>query len=397
MRRGLTALAAFLLLAVLVGSASAEQKGYSLVLPDADLQELTETLADTPELKRVRFQGRIDNAGCFTELKDAFPDVIFTWGDEADILLLDPGMEVLDLSGVAVSAEEAAALMECLPDVADVNLSATPLTFEELEALCDAFPERRIVCELQFLDRVLSTDAEEIDISGTLPESVETVEAFLPHFFALKKVVMCDCGFDSETMDALNRRYPDIRFVWRVQLGGVSLRTDAIMFAPCTEKVNVFEDDLVDLKYCTDLICIDLGHMRVKTCDWVAEMPDLQYFVIADTDIQDISALANHKKLIYFEMFLTLIHDVSPLLSCTALEDLNVCYVNIENPEILAQMTWLKRLWWSGPNWVGKMTIGDKLPDTQIVWDSPASTGEGWRKGQHYFEMRDIMGMYYMD
>ena len=123
-------------------------------------------------------------------------------------------------------------------------------------------------------------------------------------------------------------------------------------------------------------------------------MPKLQYLIIADSDISDISALAECKELIFLEMFLTPVRDYSPLLSCKKLEDLNMCYT-YGDPEPISKMTWLKRLWWTKiPSTYRDMA--QYLPDTQVVLDSGSSTGFGWREGAHYKEQRDILGMSYL-
>ena len=92
-------------------------------------------------------------------------------------------------------------------------------------ALAARHPEIRFAFDLVFGDYVLRTDAEEIDISNTSLESTAAVEEILPCFHNLKKVVMCQCGISSEEMDALNRKYEDIRFVWSVNIGGLKVMT----------------------------------------------------------------------------------------------------------------------------------------------------------------------------
>ena len=36
------------------------------------------------------------------------------------------------------------------------------------------------------------------------------------------------------------------------------------------------------------------------------------------------------------------------------------------------------------------------LPDTQIDYTAKGSTDNGWRTGQNYYDMRDMLGMYYL-
>jgi len=58
-------------------------------------------------------------------------------------------------------------------------------------------------------------------------------------------------------------------------------------------------------------------------------------------------------------------------------------------------MPWLKRLWWS-PAAGKEPALSQALPDTLVNVTTGSSTGGVWRKGQNYYDMRDLLGMYYM-
>jgi len=241
------------------------------------------------------------------------------------------------------------------------------------------------------------TDAEQIDISGNPVSDLARLEAALPYFPNLKKVVMCGCGIGNEAMDSLNRRYENIRFVWSVDLGGVLLRTDATTFMPVKYGAQVTTGDLYDLRYCTDMVCIDLGHMDVWSCEWAAYMPELKYLLLADTKVSDLTPLTGLKKLIYLELFLTRVTDLSPLVSCTALEDINLCYT-YGDPTPLTRMPWLQTIWWSG-HWSASSyahQFRQNNPDIRLEFDTVSSTGSGWRELENYYDMRDLLGVHYM-
>lgn len=277
-----------------------------------------------------------------------------------------------------------------MPETTEPETAATaePIQTEETEAPTEWEPR-----EVFFGDRSFLSDAEEIDLSGMEIESAQWVEERIRDMPKLQKVIMCDCGLGDEEMDALNRRYEDIRFVWTVRMGRISVRTDTNYFAPVVTGDYVTEIDLGPLKYCTDVVAVDLGHMAVRTCDWARNMPKLQYLILADTGITDISPLASCENLIFLELFLTAVRDYSPLLSCTRLEDLNLCY-SYGSAEPVKQMTWLKRLWWDGNPYETK-GLEEYLPDTECNFTSGSSTGGTWRLGQRYKEQRDILGMPY--
>lgn len=258
--------------------------------------------------------------------------------------------------------------------------------------------------EVSLFGKTFSSDAEEVDLSGCSIDDLSQLDAFLPQFPNLKKLILSDCGQSSQALDELDRRLTDVRVVWTVNLGGISVRTDATWFMPEKFSKKVTDRDLVDLQYCRDMICIDVGHMKITNCDWAANMPNLQYLVLADTKITDISPLANHKKLVFLELFYLKLKDLSPLESCTALVDLNLSHVAADATPI-SRMTWLKRLWWKQDGGADKLPrecrpmeiLPQALPNTRIEFKTKNSVAGGWREGACYYEMRDILGMYYID
>ena len=368
----------------------------SIMVKDADHQELREKLCLFSRLESVLLTGKIPERNELQQLQHTYPDVLFLWKMEAMGLSLEADMEELDLSGVAPdSVEELETLLSWFPKLKKVILNGYCLPQEELVKFAAEHPGIRVVFDLVFGDYILRTDAEEIDISNTPLEDTEDLEKILPCFRDLKKVVMCQCGISSEDMDALNRKYDDIRFVWSVELAGKLFRTDAVYFTPNKWGISCDDENISDLRYCTDMVCVDIGHhIKVTSCEWVRYMPELKYLILAETGISDLSPLENHEKLIYLELFLSKVKDYSVLTTCKALEDLNLCYTQ-GDPEPIGEMTWLKRLWWSGC-WAGRKYLADRLPDTYTEYLSLSSTGRGWREGQHYYDMRDFIGMEYM-
>ena len=368
----------------------------SLALADADPGELTEKLSSFGNLKSVLLTGSIPEQSVLQALQSRYPEIFFLWKMDAMGMTLETDLEELDLSDVRLdSVEELEQLLPYFPRLRSVILDSTGLSQTQMTELAAANPEIHFVFDFTFGDHILRTDAEEIDLSNIPMENTREVEAILPFFRNLKKVVMCGCGISSEDMDALNRKYEEIRFVWSVNLAGKWLRTDAVYFTPNKWGISCDDKNIYDLRYCVDMVCVDIGHhMKVTNCEWVRYMPNLKYLVLAETGIADITPLENHESLLFLELFLSKVKDYSVLTTCKTLEDLNLCYTQ-GDPEPIGEMTWLKRLWWSG-SWTGRTYLADKLPDTYAEYLSLSSTGRGWREGQHYYDMRDFIGMGYM-
>ena len=368
----------------------------SLLLESPEPEELSQKLSLFPKLESLVITGNIPSLEDLRSLQLAYPEVFFLW--KMDVLGLSLETDSQELTVSDGSCQNVSTLGEILPyfpKLRRVVLNPCDDARLALLELAGQYPDIQFVFEFQVGDTVFSSEEEQMDISNTPMEDTSQLEQLLPLMHSLKKVVMCQCGLDSQAMDALGKRHPEIRFVWSVDLGGVMFRTDAVHFAPNRWGLKLSNENIYDLRYCTDMVCVDIGHnTNVTNCEWVKFMPKLKYLVLAETGISDLSPLENHPSLLFLELFLSKVKDYSILTTCKTLEDLNLCYTQ-GDPEPIGEMVWLKRLWWSG-SWKARMYLKDKLPDTEKQFLSVSSTGMGWREGQHYYDMRDFIGMEYM-
>lgn len=297
------------------------------------------------------------------------------------------------------NAQQVTAALPYLPQLSTVTFTGTAPANDDILQMKLLRPNVTFVWSFDLLGVSVSSQDTQIDLSGIPMETVDAVENSLKYFNRLERVILCDCGLPNEEMDALGQRNPDVRFVWTVSLGRhIRLRTDATYFMPYQFDTKVTDRDLVNLKYCIDLECLDLGHHPITDTSFLAYMPKMKYLVLADSPVSDISGCANMPELIYAELFMTEVTDFSPLLNCKKLEDLNISFTIPNGIEDLRQMTWLKRLWLKGYHLSRsqQQTLRKALADTQVVYEGGSATGEGWREGQNYYDMRDFLGMYYM-
>ncbi len=252
-----------------------------------------------------------------------------------------------------------------------------------------------------------SSYARELDLSGVpVEDGGAALEALLPSMMYLETVDMSDCGVNDEEMDALNRRYEDIRFLWTVYFGrAYYLRTDETSFIASlfhgnqSAYSNLSDEEVMKLRYCTDMVALDLGHMTFTTCEFARYMPHLRYLIISDTHVEDISPLAGLEELWYLEMFLTRVTDLSPLLECPNLRHLNISYCDIHDSEDILKMTYLERLWYMSPylTWDVYHAIEDTLTETEVQMGMTGSSmGGTWRAHPAYYEMRDALGAFYI-
>lgn len=366
----------------------------SIELQHADAEELAKNLPHLPAVETILLKTALPDPALVSRLQREFPQIGLFYALEDRDVPLDAKATMLSLNQCPLTLELAQKLIQCYPELQEAELLECGLEEEELRQLCDDNPQVFFLWEGSFGPVQLRTDAVEADLSGIPVTDLEALEQALPYYPKLQKVDLSDCGLENEELDALNKRHEDVRFVWTVNVGKVRVRTDSLFFAPVKTGQTVYEGQLDNLRYCPDVIAVDVGHMPLKTCDWVRYFPKLQYLIIADTGISDITPLADCENLIFLEMFITLCRDYSPLQQCKKLEDLNLCYT-YGPADPVREMTWLKRLWWDGIRYNDK-DIADSLPNTEVNLDSGSSTGGGWREGDHYREQRDILGMAYL-
>lgn len=370
---------------------------------DADYAELRERLQYFPALRHVHIAGRPLSREEQQSLMELYGDIYFHWDVNAVLDLYFPSDATeISLAGCSgFTLEELADALRFFPELQLIDLSRCGFDNGELLAFREALPGIAVRWNLKLFGVEVHTTDREIDISGCAIDSLQQVEDALVYFSQLEKVLMMECGFSNEEMDALDKRYEDIRFVWTVHFGAFFLRTDATTFIATTFPYGysfLTNDELQALRYCRDLVALDLGHMEYSDTSFLTELTKLRWLIMADTRITDISVLANMKDLYYLELFQTNITDISPLLECKNLRHLNLSFCNLYNGHLLGEMTWLERLWIPGTGLgPGGYEAVWNLPDTVKVemWGS-GSTGGTWRTDAAYYEMRDVFGAHYM-
>lgn len=358
-----------------------------------------------PDVQKLTFTGTVPTPAAMKQLQSDLPKAELCWTVQLGGKDYPNTTRELDLSGIEVTLEQLQNLLPYLPELKTVNGQDSALQESDFRALQAAAPDCFFLRDIELAGTSFSSDSEFIDLSDIPISDVSAIEEALPFFPRLKTVEMCRCGVDNETMDALNRRHEDVRFIWTVQIKHWELRTDIKWFYPWKNNgqtyydVFVNDEDLIPLRYCTDIEAIDIGHNSgVSNCEFVRYMPNLKYLIIIETSITDISPISTLKNLIFLEIFTTKITDYSPLIECTALEDLNLG-LTYGDPTPLTQMTWLKNIWWYGVDGLQNPVCGNAkailtkaLPNTRMKFDllNP-NVDNGWRGLQNYKDMRILM------
>ena len=372
----------------------------------ADFRELSVMLGWFESLRSLTVpDGALSTSEQLT-LHNAFPSVAFHWPVQVgDRTLSSEITELILRAGESMDIEALEEALPLLPDLKSVDFTGSAVPGSERCAFLEAHPRLDVRWTVELMGERYAWDTELLDFNNVKLADTAEIEAALPYLPRLQTVEMCDCGLSNETMDALNRRYADVAFVWRVYFGAYNLRTDATYFVASAfgdPPPAVLDQHLPIIGYCTELRALDLGHMYITDLSFVRSLPHLTYLILAESSVSDLSPLAGLQELKYIEAFLTNIYDLTPLLECPALEDLNICYtwVGADNAmATLPKMKQLQRLWWCNTtlNTAQQQELFEALPDCLMFFlRGGQSTGGAWRYHENYYEMRDAFDMWYM-
>lgn len=300
-----------------------------------------------------------------------------------------------DTTALALTGASVRELLEKLPhlplleSVSVQDPVSDTITMPYLESL---YSDLDFSWETIIGNRTITHQQTELDLSGAELPSLAQLEQILENYPKLETLFLGECDIDNDDLATFREMHRnDFKVAWTVQVGRLMVRTDDTTFMPTKFGFALTEEQSYNLRYCEDMICVDVGHKDIESCSWAAYMPHLRYLIIADTRVSDLTPLTDLKELVYLELFNTCVWDYSPLLTCTGLEDLNISYTSGDY-NIIYQMTWLKRLWWAG-TYLSSIRAQEKLPDTELMFYRISSTGNGWREGQHYYDMRELLGM----
>ena len=359
-------------------------KTYPDTVQELDVTGVTdgelELLQLLPELKTLHLKNPEADPETVAQLRSTYPKADISWEVEiAGVSFPDDTKEV-DLS----AALESSAAQTTTATAAGTQTAAGAQTTTKTQTTAGTATGTQSTKETQSTAPAVTLNLQDL----------EKKMSYLPD---AKQVFLGKCGLDNEELAALRERVRDnYKLVWTVQLGKkLTARTDDTTFMPVREHVYYFlDEDAYNLRYCEDMLCVDVGHMGLTNIDFVKGMPHLQILILAHNgQLQDISPISSCKELIFLELDWSAVKDFTPLVGCTSLEDLNIG-LTYPSVEPLMQMTWLKNLWMVDRG--GAYQLSQALPDTKIVASADVTVGAGWRNLPNYYKMRDMLGMEYM-
>ena len=308
-------------------------------------------------------------------------------------------------------------LLQYLTGMKELTLKNPQADPEKVFALNKQLPGAEISWEVTLGELTFDAKTTAVDLTMVEVTDLAEVEQKMAYLPDLESVTFGLCGVDepqwgnsrskltasaieNEDLAAYRDRVREnYKVIWTVRLGpSIALRTDADNFMPNHFGVGQLPDSYAyNLRYCEEMVCLDVGHMTLTDISFVEYMPNLKYLILAWTEVQYIEPIRTCKNLVFLELDNSCIRDISPLVDCTALEDLNLGRTYCSVDPILG-MTWLKNVYMIRRG--GGGLVGQALPDTRVVTsadETAATVGYGWRRLPNYYAMRDCLNMPYMN
>lgn len=277
-----------------------------------------------------------------------------------------------------------------------IDLTAYRLSVPQIKDVTSRCSAREVLWQLDIDGVTVKPEDTELDLSGhdLAGLGVDLYEVFsvLPN---LTRVDLCKTGFTNAEYAALQDTFPDIRMIWEIVWHHWTFRTDVVAFSTmktCAQTFFLYDEDAQYLRYCTDLVALDLGHNRVHDWSFLQYMPNLKILIAVDNQVKDLSWIQYTPKLEYLEFFVGYVTDLSFLQYTPNLKDLNISYNRVSDATYLYDLPNLERLWMEHTRIPRSeyQKLKETYPNAKIVRDGEGSIDQGWRTHERYYAMRDM-------
>lgn len=237
-------------------------------------------------------------------------------------------------------------------------------------------------------------DAEYVDMGETVIKDWNAFYAFLDRLPNLKSADLFATRIRKARIEELAARYPGVHFGMSMAIAEHTVRTDQTAFSTLHNKRSAghTSEDFSVLKYCDNLLALDVGHNHVDDLTFLYDLPNLRVLIIAINAVSDITPMSCLKDLEYAEIFNNHITDLTPLEGLENLLDLDIAFNNIRDFTPVCGLKKLERLWLYNANnrnyndpvpFETVQMIYGEIPGVYIDMTHFPTTG-GWREHPRY-------------
>lgn len=280
-----------------------------------------------------------------------------------------------------------------------VDITVRPYPPDTLHKLMAEFPDRTFRYAITAYNRRrIPMDTQELDLGNTRVKSMDELNAFLSLLPKLRVLTTTNRPFTDAELTGLYETYPNLETIHcRVRVSHYIVHTDATAFSTKhdPEHERHTNEDLKALRYCHELLALDLGHNLIDDLSFLKNQPKLKVLILVDNRITDLRPVAELSDLRYLELFKNPdLCDVSPLKRCTELIDLHFGHCAVSDISELYTLTSLERLWLPA-NPIPQAQVDQMRALHPLCTVNNTSvkrtTGEGWRANSpHYHRILEI-------
>lgn len=366
-----------------LGGTRCDSDAAALTLEDGSYRfdALAEGLAYLPALRELMLPRTALTADQLALLRETYPTLALRFTVELAGRELSSDDTELDLTALTeAELDEAAAALEKLPGLERIALGALPLS--AAVRIRAAAPQAALDYTFTLFGQTLTADAEHVEYYAAPigNEGVAAVRDMLDVMNGLTYLKLEKCGVDSEILAQLRDDYPQTKIVWRVNFGTYfSCLTDEEMIRAIFE---LHDDDVSELKYCTDVKYMDIGHNEeLHDISFIACMPKLEICILSGSPTTDLSPFANCPNLELLEcVYCCFIPDVSALENCTKLKYLNLSYSQVKDLSPLYDLPLERFVYYdSGLSEAEQQAMRDAHPDCWVNFSGLNPYVLGWR------------------
>ncbi len=231
------------------------------------------------------------------------------------------------------------------------NDKDNPLSWDSISRIHQAAPQAVIDYGFTLYGKDFNLSDESMDIKWIqIDDEGALVKQITACMNNLTYLDMDSCGVSNEAMADIRDSLPNAEVVWRIWFGDYyTARTNVtkILASMPGKAGELIHDNVMDLKYCTKVKYLDLGHNNyLDTIEFIRYMPDLEVLITGMTFVEDYSPVADCPKLEYVEAMTSRLHDLTPFAELKNLRHLNICYnFAVRDISPLYGLTELERLY----------------------------------------------------
>ncbi len=375
-----------------------------------DAAALMQNLYYLPALATVDITDTNISAEDGASLEARYPNIAFSRTIDLFGVSVNTSAAEVDLTKATITDDTA--LVDALAPLSKLtscDLTGQTISFETMDALKGRYPLVTFAFSFDLFGQQLTPETTEVNLQGQTFTSPEEVAAGLAHMPALTLCDLCGTGLTNEQMVQLQTQFPQVKFVWYVQIGAWQVRTDITAFTTRNQKAfpndaatftkvgnTKLEDaDAAGLQYCTDLVYLDLVNNKITDVSFAKNLLKLRMLSIGNNKVTDISALSSLAELEFLDIYANAIADLTPLTGLTKLTNLNCARIGLTDVTTLSGMKQLKMLWMMN-NKITKddlTKITEALPECTINVRGTNPLAADWQKAPIYHEFEIAAGL----